>query len=883
MNSNEIRNAYLNYFVEKKHKVIPSSSLIPHGDPTLLLTTAGMVQVKPYFLGIAVPPNPRLASCQKCFRTTDIDSVGDNKHLTFFEMLGNFSVGDYFKKEAIEWAWEFVTKRMHLPPEKLWVTIYLDDDEAFNIWKAIGFPESRIVRLGDKDNFWGPAGDSGPCGPCSEIHYDFGDKYGCGKADCGPDCSCGRFSEIWNLVFTEYNQAKDGSRTHLPKPNIDTGMGLERIVAASMGNPTVYDTDLFSPLVQKICRIASVSQGKDESTDRSIKVIAEHSRGISFLLADGLLPSNEGRGYVLRRILRRACFLGRKLGVKRPFLSEMAGVVIEKMGPVYPELVNNKKLILDIIRNEEEKFIDTLDAGINLCEKAIAEAKVSGRDCLLSVEVFKFWDTYGFPFELSAEIAHEHGLKIDRAGFDAEMEGQRERARASHQFVNQSGLSSAENLGEIKITEFVGYEHLSTRSKIIQMLDGESGKQINKSDKKRPITVVLDKTPFYGEMGGQVGDTGSLTSASGKMSVSGAIAPLTGKVALSGHVVEGYVSVGDIVEARVDEDRRLDIARNHTATHILQAMLRKILGTHVAQRGSLVAPERLRFDFAQLHPIDKEQLKEIQAGVNEIIRRDLPVATEACSYDKAVSEGAMAIFEEKYGDTVRVVKIGSPGVSAELCGGTHVKSTGEIGYFLIIAESSIGTGLRRIEAVTGRGAEAYINERLGILEQVAGSLKTKPVEIPAKLESLIGSLNSSNKIVASLQRELSSSEVDKLLSTNLTVINKVKVVYASVASLTREALMEMGDMLKTRMKSGVVILATVYEDKPFFMATATPDVVALGIHCGKLIKQVSGIAGGSGGGKPDMAQAGAKDRDKIDEALQAVPKFVEESLKAGHA
>ncbi|MCX6006655.1 MAG: alanine--tRNA ligase-related protein, partial [Chloroflexi bacterium] len=471
----------------------------------------------------------------------------------------------------------------------------------------------------------------------------------------------------------------------------------------------------------------------------------------------------------------------------------------------------------------------------------------------------------------------------DRVGFETEMERQRERARASHQFVNQSGIASAENLSEIKITEFVGYEHLSTRSKIVQILDRDGGKQVNKSDIGRNITVVLDKTPFYGEMGGQVGDTGSLASASGKMSVSSAIAPITGKVALSGQVVEGFISVGDIVEARVDEDRRMDIARNHTATHILQAMLRKVLGTHVAQRGSLVAPERLRFDFAQLHPIDKDQLKEIQAGVNEVIRRNLPVATETCSYDKAVSEGAMAIFEEKYGDTVRVVKIGPPGVSAELCGGTHVKSTGEIGYFLIVTESSIGTGLRRIEAVTGRGAEAYINERLGILEQVAGSLKIKPGEIPAKLESLTGSLNSSNKLIASLQRELSSYEVDKLLSTNLMEINKVKVVYARVSSLPRESLMEMGDMLKTRMKSGVIVLATVYEDKPFFMATATPDVVALGIHCGKLIKQVSGIAGGGGGGKPDMAQAGAKDKDKIDESLRAVPKFVEESLKAGHA
>jgi alanyl-tRNA synthetase len=410
VNSNEIRSAFLNYFVEKKHKIIPSSSLIPHGDPTLLLTTAGMVQVKPYFMGQAVPPGPRLTSCQKCFRTTDVDSVGDSKHLTFFEMLGNFSVGDYFKEDAIKWGWEFVTKRLRLPAERLWITVYLDDDEAHFIWRQIGVPATRIVRLGEKENFWGPAGDSGPCGPCSEIHYDFGKESGCGKADCDPSCSCSRFSEIWNLVFMQYNQTKDGKRSLLPKPNIDTGMGLERIVAVCNGSPTVYATDLFAPLLEKVCRIASVREGKDEATDRMIKVISEHSRGVTFLIADGLLPSNEGRGYVLRRILRRACFLGRKLGLKEPFMGEMAGVVIEKMGPVYPELVANRKLVLDVLKNEEERFNDTLDAGINLCEKAIADAKAQNLDCLMNEDVFKFWDTYGFPLELSVEIAQEHGL-----------------------------------------------------------------------------------------------------------------------------------------------------------------------------------------------------------------------------------------------------------------------------------------------------------------------------------------------------------------------------------------------------------------------------------------------------------------------------------------
>ncbi|MCX6005552.1 MAG: alanine--tRNA ligase, partial [Chloroflexi bacterium] len=710
MDSNQIRDAFLNFFAEKGHKIIPSSSLIPHGDPTLLLTTAGMVQIKPYFLGLTVPPNPRLVSCQKCFRTTDVDSVGDNKHLTFFEMLGNFSVGDYFKKEAVAWAWEFVAERLKLPPENLWVTIFLDDDEAFDIWRSINFPANKIVRLGEKDNFWGPAGDSGPCGPCSEIHYDFGDKFGCGKPGCGPDCGCGRFSEIWNLVFTEYNQAPDGSRTKLPKPNIDTGMGLERIVAAAQGDPSVYDTDLFQPMLKKLTQLTGKTMGKDEIVDKSLKIITEHSRGITFLIADGVLPSNEGRGYVLRRILRRACFMGHKLGVKEIFIGDIAEVVITKMGHVYPELAANQKLIFDIIKNEEEKFNDTLDAGINLCEKAIADAKAKKRDCLLSEEVFKFWDTYGFPFELSLEIARDHGLEVDHEGFEAEMEKQRGRARAAHKFTFTDSLVIHSVLANVSHTpsDFVGYELLSTEAKINQIVDAITSKPVTSAKKGQKITLVLDRTPFYGEKGGQVGDTGTIKAQSGEVKVSNTISLPNGGIAITGNIVTGTISVGDIVDATVDEDRRMDIARNHTATHILQAALRKILGSHVSQRGSLVAPDRLRFDFTHLSSISKDQIKEIQSFVNDVIRKDLPVATESCSYDRAIKEGAMAIFEEKYGDVVRVVKIGEPRVSAELCGGTHVKTTGEIGLLIIVNESSIGTGLRRIEAVTGRNAESFV-------------------------------------------------------------------------------------------------------------------------------------------------------------------------------
>jgi alanyl-tRNA synthetase len=883
VNSNEIRDLFLKFFTEKKHKVLPSSSLIPHGDPTLLLTTAGMVQIKPYFLGIETPPNPRLASCQKCFRTTDIDSVGDNKHLTFFEMLGNFSIGDYFKKEAIIWGWEFVTGRLHLPADKLWVTIFLDDDEAFEIWRSIGFPAERIVRLGEKENFWGPAGDSGPCGPCSEIHYDFGDKYGCGKPDCDPSCSCGRFSEIWNLVFTQYNQSPDGTRKPLPKPNIDTGMGLERIVAACNANPTVYETDLFAPLLDKVASLASIKGAKDAETDRSVKVVAEHSRGVSFLIADGVLPSNEGRGYVLRRLLRRACFMGRRLGIKRAFMGEMAQTVINKMGTVYPELGANNKFILEVIKNEEEKFYDTLDAGINLCEKAIADAKNQKRDCLLNEEVFKFWDTYGFPFELSLEIAREHGLTVDRGGFELEMEKQRERARAAHKFTNDLSGIGVSSKHSADSTKFVGYEELATKSHIIDIMDEKASATLNKANRGQKVILVIDRTPFYGEMGGQVGDTGIIRTEKGDFSVFNALYLPSGGLALLGQVDNGSLEIGDIVDAIVDESRRLDIARNHTATHILQAVLRRVLGTHVAQRGSLVAPDRLRFDFVQLSAITREQLKEIQAGVNEVIRQDLGVQTQSCSYDEAIQDGATAIFEEKYGDTVRLVKIGSPRVSSELCGGTHVRSTGEIGYFHIITEASIGTGLRRIEAFTGRGAESFMNERLAILDQLSSELKSTPAELPVKINSISANLAEVTRLVTSLQRELSKYEVDKLVAADLKVIGGVNTLISRVQSMPSASLMEMADMLKAKVTSGVIVLASVYEDKPVFIAAATPDVVKKGVHSGKLVKKVAEIAGGGGGGKPEMAQAGARNVDKIDEALAATPKFIEELLSGGHA
>jgi alanyl-tRNA synthetase len=885
VNSDEIRETFLHFFEQKEHRIISSSPLVPRGDPTLLLTTAGMVQIKPYFLGLAVPPSPRLASCQKCFRTTDINSVGDSKHLTFFEMLGNFSVGDYFKKEAIAWAWEFVIENLKIRPERLWVSIYLDDDEAFNHWRETGFPESRIVRLGEEDNFWGPAGDSGPCGPCSEIHYDFGKEAGCGKSDCGPGCDCGRFSEIWNLVFTQYNQDNDGKRTALPKPNIDTGMGLERVAAVMQGVSSVYDTDLFIPLRDKICALTGMKYGKDKTADQAVRIVAEHSRGITFLIADGVLPSNEGRGYVLRRVLRRACFFGRKLGTEEPFLGEIAQTIIAKMGHVYPELVKNQNLVQEIVKAEEEKFTSTLDAGINLVEKAVDEAVRQGRYHIAGEEVFKFWDTYGFHPELTAEIAQEKELTVDLEGFEAEMEKQRERARASQKFnLTLTETVTLKDKAEIaptipKPTIFIGYDRLKSSSKVRHILDQDSGHTVTSASKGQKVAVDLEETPFYGEMGGQVGDTGKITTDSGQIDVTNTIWSPYGSLAEGaiihlGQVVKGTISVGDSVEVEVDIGRRLDIARNHTATHLLQAALRQVLGSHVYQRGSQVHPEGFRFDFSHLTAINKQQLNDIHHIVNEKIRQNLPVRSKVVSYKQAVDEGAIALFEEKYGETVRVMEIGEPPISAELCGGTHVKSTGEIGFFIITSESSIGTGLRRIEAVTGRGAEALIQERLEALEAIAEQMRSSTAEAPKKIKAFVAEFTAQLKLSASLESELARIRVESLLG-KTEKVNGITVLAARVPSTSLSTLREMGDLLRDRLKSAVIVLGTVHDGKPGFVAMVTPDLVNRGLHAGDIVKQVAAVTGGSGGGKADMAQAGGKDRNKLDEALELVKHLVQ--------
>ncbi len=863
MTGDEIRQAFLKFFQDRGHKVIPSSSLIPHRDPTLLLTTAGMVQVKPYFLGLEIPPSRRLASCQKCFRTTDVDLVGDGKHLTFFEMLGNFSVGDYFKKEAISWAWEFVTQYLKLPQEQLWVTIYLDDDEAFTYWKQAGVPAKRILRFGEEDNFWGPAGDSGPCGPCSEIHYDLGEEFGCGRPECKPNCECGRFSEIWNLVFTQYNQNPDGSRISLPEPNIDTGMGLERTTAATQGKSSVYETALFSPLIQRICQSTGKGYGEDEDADRAIRTVAEHSRGIAFLIADDVLPSNEGRGYVLRRVLRRASLFGRRLGWDKPFLGEIAQVVIDNMGGIYPELIANQNLIADVIRAEEEKFIATLDTGINLVGKLMDEALDREREWLSGEEVFRLYDTYGFPLELTAEIAKGRGLSIDSHGFEAEMEKQRERARVAQNFAADRGFGKE----EVKVTcmEFIGYGVTISQSKALDLrVKGHSGKTASRGD---DVDIILDITPFYGEMGGQVGDTGEISNSKGKVVITNTIRTPSDVVVHQGKVIEGKISIGDEVEAKIDLARRLDIARNHTATHLLQAALRQILGDRVYQKGSLVEPDRFRFDFSHLSPITEGQLNEMRRQVNEWIRQNLKVEAKDLPYDQAIAESAIALFEEKYGEMVRVMEIGEPAISKELCGGTHVRSTGEISIFLITSESSIGTGLHRIEAVTGRKAESLIEARLTALQSVAREVEGSLEEVPNKVKSLVSELEAERKRSLSVERELSRRVAEDLLQ-RAEKVNGITALVARVPPLAMPVLREMGDILRDRLKSAIVVLATVYDNKPNFLAMVTPDLVAKGFHAGDIINQVAKVTGGGGGGKSSMAQAGGKDASKIDEALK---------------
>jgi len=868
VNTNEIRSAYLRFFEEQKHTVIPSSSLIPYNDPTLLFTTAGMVQFKNYFLGIETPPNRRLASCQKSFRTTDVESVGDTKHLTFFEMLGNFSIGDYFKKEAINWAWEFVTERLKLPVDRLWITVYTDDDEAFAIWnKQIGVPVERIMRFGAKDNFWGPSGSSGPCGPCSEIHYDFGDKYGCGQPGCNPGCGCGRFVELWNLVFTQFNQDENGVRTPLPRPNIDTGMGLERLSTIMQGKTTVYDTDIFAPLLKRIAEIAGKKYtGSMSEADNAMRVVVEHSRAIAFLLADGVMPANDGRGYVLRRLIRRAALFGKRLGLEKLFLADACLASIEHMNSIYPELEQRREIILKVVGLEEARFHETLNTGLTMLDNLINSVSSQVRREIPGDQVFKLYDTYGFPVELTREIVARAGLTLDMDGFEKEMERQKERARASHKFDNVKGNGKIEIRESVEKTEFAGYRDLKTNSRIGEILIGNHS--ADTAEAGQEASLILDVTPFYGEMGGQVGDTGTISNGNGKFSVTNTV-HMGNFVVHQGKVESGKLKIEDEVTAEVDAPRRKDIASNHTATHLLQYALRQVLGSHVQQRGSMVGPYEFRFDFSHLTAMTAEEIQRVQHIVNEKIRENLIVNAEQLAYKEAVTEGATALFGEKYGDVVRVIKIGTPAVSAELCGGTHVSSTGQIGFFQIVAESSVGSGLRRIEAVTGKGAETFVEHNFINLGKIAQALGTSTAAAHEKVEVLLHELEEERKKLAALEKELSQKNAGDLLS-KAENINGIKVLAARVDGVKVDSLREMADTLKNNLGSAIIVLGSVYEDRPSFIAMVTPDLVQKGYNAGDIVKKVAQVTGGGGGGKAGMAQAGGKDKSKVDEALQLV-------------
>jgi alanyl-tRNA synthetase len=871
LNSNGIRSAYLKYFEEKGHLVIPSSSLVPYKDPTLLFTNAGMIQIEPYYRGVETPPNPRLASCQKCFRTNDVESVGDTKHLTFFEMLGNFSVGDYFKNEAIAWAWEFVIERLKLPKERLWITVYTDDDEAYAIWnKKIGVPAERIMRFGEKDNFWGPAGASGPCGPCSELHYDFGEGTGCGQADCNPSCGCSRFVEVWNLVFTQFNQDVNKVRTLLPKPNIDTGMGLERLTTVMQGKSSVYETDIFKPLLDKLSVISGKIYGQNAESDNSMRVIVEHSRAIAFVIADGVMPANDGRGYVLRRLLRRAALFGKRLGMEQLFLKETCAAAIDHMQDIYPELARGREMILKVVEVEESRFHETLNTGLNMLDELVSKAASQVRNKIAGDQAFKLYDTYGFPVELTREIVARAGLSVDMDGFEKEMEKQKERARASHKFDVSKGSGKIEFRAAVSKTQFVGYQQTKTQAKIVDIV--VDNRSVASLTADQEAGLILDVTPFYGEMGGQAGDSGLIESGSGKFKVANTI-HLGDYVLHLGRMESGQFRYDKEVEATVDSQRRSEIAANHSATHLLQYALRQVLGTHVQQRGSQVGAEGFRFDFSHLTAMNAEEILKVQQIVNARIRENLVVNTAQMAYKEAVGEGATALFDEKYGDVVRVVKIGLPVISAELCGGTHASATGQIGFFQIVAESSIGSGLRRIEAVSGKGAEKYVEQSSASLAKIAQALGAPAAGAQEKVSAVLAELDEKSKKLSNLEKELSRKSAADISSQAVT-INGVKVLAAKVEGVKIESLREMADVLKQKLGSGIIVLGSVFEDRPSFIAMVTPDLVEKGYSAGDIVKKVAQVTGGGGGGKPGMAQAGGKDKTKIDEAIQLVKTLI---------
>lgn len=855
MTGNEIRKAYLDFFESKKHLKLHSFSLVPENDPSLLLIGAGMAPLKPYFTGKLVPPSYRVTTSQKCIRTGDIDNVGRTaRHHTFFEMLGNFSFGDYFKKEAITWAWEFLTEVLELDTNKLYVTVYPEDEEAYDIWhNIVGLADERIFKL--EDNFW-EIGE-GPCGPDSEIFYDLGLERGCGKPTCNVGCDCDRYLEIWNLVFTQFNKTKDGSYEPLEKKNIDTGAGLERLASVIQQKESNFETDLLFPIMQ---RVIDVCHGDYNNKEQKIavKVIGDHIRAVTMMIGDGILPSNEGRGYVLRRILRRAVRFGRVLGIEEAFLADLVDIVIDMYKEAYPELAERKELIKTVIATEEAQFSATLAQGLELLNAMIEDA--DGTGVLAGEKVFKLYDTFGFPVELTEEIVQEHGMTIDHDGFDKAMKAQQERARAARAKVSAK-VATPDTTG-LDQSALVKDENAVNARVVLIGIDGAA---VERAEKDTAITIILDKTPFHAEGGGQIGDTGYITGPSGKAEVTDTKSLANGLTYMIAIVTEGSLSKGDEVDITVDKVRNLDIARNHTATHLLQAALRKVLGTHVNQAGSLVTPERLRFDFTHFSPMTNEELAEVEKEVNRQIMKNVELEIEEMPVDDAIKKGAMALFGEKYGDIVRVVNV--PGFSCELCGGSHVPNTSVIGSFRIVGESGTGTGIRRIEAVTGKAAHERAVADAVLLQEAATLLKSKEEDIPAKIEQLLTALKEAEREVAQLSHKLATSSLDDILAAK-EEIHGVSVTAASVTADSAEGLRDMADMVLDKV-GGIVLLGAVQGDKVSFVCKVDKELTKQGYHAGKIVKAAAVAAGGGGGGRPDMAQAGGKDPQKLEEALKA--------------
>lgn len=873
---NELRERYLKFFEGKGHLRLPSFPLVPINDPSLLLINSGMAPLKPYFTGKEEPPRKRVTTCQKCIRTPDIENVGKTaRHGTFFEMLGNFSFGDYFKKEAIPWAWEFITEDLKMPVDRLWVTIYEDDDEAFEIWnKDVGLPPERIVRMGKKDNFWEHG--TGPCGPCSEIYYDRGVEKGCGSPDCKVGCECDRFIEFWNNVFTQFNKDEEGNYTRLPNPNIDTGMGLERLACISQDVDNLFEVDTVRNVLDTVCKTAGVKYHDSEKTDISIRVITDHIRSTTMMVCDGVIPSNEGRGYVLRRLLRRAARHGKLLGINKPFLYDIAMVVINESKQAYPELEEKREYIQKVIRIEEEKFDLTIDQGLVILNKYIDETKAKNEGKITGEMAFELHGTYGFPIDLTREIAEENGLTVDEEGFKAKMLEHRAIAKEDYQNKQTSAWTDDiySSLDKNVKTEFVGYAEYVAEAKVIYIIRNDE--VVNSAKEGDSVTVILDKTPFYAASGGQVGDEGFIESKDVRIRVEDCKKTDDGKYLHTGVIEKGTLEVGAAVKAAIDVKRRMSIARNHTTTHLLQKALRNVLGTHVHQAGSLVEPGRLRFDFAHFSAMTQEEIEKVENEVNEKILESMTVDVKEMPIDEAKKLGATALFGEKYGNIVRVVSIED--YSMEFCGGTHLKSTSQAGFIKIISESGVAAGVRRIEALTGEAALNYLHDREKLIAEVATALKSSPQDSVKRIEAMATELKVAQKELEQLRSKLVSGSLDEVLS-KATEVNGIKVVKARFDQLDMEALRNTGDTIRNKMGSGVVILGSGYEGKVSFVVMATKDVVSKGIHSGNIIKEVAKIAGGGGGGRPDMAQAGGKDISKIDEALEYSVKVVEMQVK----